>query len=727
MTGCAVIVTNNDKRFFNLRIAVAAGLVASLTAAAFFWSFDAPWTLRGDNKAVIFPMNLEAYRLWTSGYAPEWSDSLWSGFPLLADPTSMSLYWPNLLAFLATPEPHLRAYDLATAMHAGILVSGTVLLMRILGAGVTASLLSGTLILFAPMHVWYASAMLTGYGPVAWWPWMFVAAEMLSRDRPPLVYLVVAWIALASCATIYPEFAFYGGTIASLWLLTRSAGARFPVRLLRVILMGLGGVAIAAPQLIPTTLLLPDVSRGTDGIGQDAAVSLFQLDRLLYPDTAEKIPSFSGIATLTLALIGTAYRGPRRLFLGLVAVLTYLIAIGTPFYDLIHSLPIFEMFRQPMKFKLLSELAIAILAGFGFDQLLATYTHPTTRQLIVLLAFMAASENLAYIGPRASTGNQLPGDTDTPFREVYERIQASRLPYIARVRPLPPGIRVSENVGFRNVPMIDRVGIAGGGPPAMLPTRHKRLIGALLSGSGPTSNELTHFGVGYHVGPFIEPSLYHARTCPRSAREGNLLLADARGDTCLYLNKIQPRLHEIAARPIRANTMEEMVDELERRLRADSTVITARHQEPLSLSSEANSTPATVLVHHHVMNGAVQVVAPPIEIALRQKGLGRVGVGEYRPGNFEVAVSTNRPAFLIVKESLYDGWQAFVNDKPAPIYPAAGLFFAVPVEPGENNVVLHFRSPGFRRGIQVAAAWIVLVCIWELARRTIRRLPREAP
>jgi len=240
---------------------VGCGLIAFAVAAAVFWSFDDPWTLRGDNKAIMFPMNLEAFRIWSEGRAPEWSGGFWFGFPLLADPTSLSLYWPNLLAYLATPAPHLRAYDLSTAAHAGILVGGVVWLLALLGVRRWIAAFGGLLILLMPMHVWYASAMITGYAPVCWWPLMLVAAEMLSRPGPRLGYLVLAWIALGSCALVYPEFALYGGCVSTLWLLTRSVGVALATRVALAVLVGIGGLALAAPQLLPTLYYLPDTTR----------------------------------------------------------------------------------------------------------------------------------------------------------------------------------------------------------------------------------------------------------------------------------------------------------------------------------------------------------------------------------------------------------------------------------------------------------------------------------
>ncbi len=711
-------MTSEDQTKYNW-LAAVAGVSATLVALAVFGSFDSPWTLRGDNKAVMFPLNLEAYRQWTSGYAPEWSDGFWSGLPLLADPTSMSLYWPNFLAFLLTPEPHLRAYDLTTALHAGILVSGTITLLRILGTSASASLFGGILIFAAPMHVWYASAMITGYGPVVWWPWMLVAAEMLSRNGPVLRYYCLGWLALASCAVIYPEFAFYGGVVCSCWLVTRRTGLTVPTRLFRAAVLGLGGVALAAPQLLPTVLLLPDTTRGSEGPGDlDFAVSVFQADRLLYPSVAEKIPSFIGVATVLLALRGFTSRRPRSMFLGAVALVTYLVAIGSPLHDLIHSLPIFDIFRQPMKFKLLSEMALALLAALGLDYLLANNSDRGDRLFILLLAFMVVGENLAYLGQRVPTGFRLPGNTDTSFSELYDQLTTSGIVHLTPARPNPSS-RVSETVGLRGIPMIHDAPVIAGGPNALLPRRHRRIIAALNSAPGPTRRELTHFGAGFHLTPRPEPNRKVANPCLDVAEDHDLLLVGVHNETCLYMNPDQPERYEVAKKAIHSNSHEEMIDELERKLRGERTVLTAKYQDDWCPIAEANSTQAAIVVIQHTVNDEVQVVAPMTEVAQRRRGAGKVEIREYRPGNIELNVSAEKRAFLIARESLYDGWRAFVNGKSVPIYPAAGLFFAVPVPDGASVVSLRYRSPGLRAGVQIALGWIALVCLAALAYRVI--------
>jgi len=687
-------------------------------AAIVFWSFDNPWTLRGDNKAVMFPLNLEAFRAWMSGRAPQWSAGFWSGIPLLADPTSMSLYWPNFVAFLLTPDPHLRAYDLATALHSGILVAGVVRLLQILGIRPSCALFGGALAFLAPMHIWYASAMLTGYAPVVWWPWMLVAAEMLSRPGPRLRYFALGWVALASCALVYPEFAFYGGITMSLWLLTRSSDTPLGQRAVSIAVLGLGGIALAMPQLLPTIMLLPDTTRGTEGAGSlDFAAVAFHADKLLYPGVSEFIPSFLGIATLILAGIGGTARTPRARFFAVMAILAFLASLGpaTPIYEFLHSLPVFEVFRQPLKFKLLTELAVSVLAAFGLDRLLAASPDSTGTRLTVLVAACVLAEQFTYSAVRLQSGSTLPGASDESFVELYDRLHDSGLVDRVRSGHATPRARIVDRVRLRGLPMIERIPIVGGGPNALLPRRQRMIIAALSGGRGPTREEMGYFGARYDLGRSYE--IRRSDPCIERGSRRGLYLVQRNDDTCLYDTRNPPLRFLIAAQVHSVGGIDVMIEELARALRHESTVETSLRIPDECSYAESFSINVDVTEHHHELDASIPIVAPAGVIDDARNVFGRARVVRYREGDVDLETSTNESGFLVARESYFRGWEALVDGEVAPIYPAAGLFFAVPIEAGKHHVRLIYSAPGFTAGIRIALGWLIAVCLFELTRR----------
>jgi len=699
------------------RLALFAGFLAFLVAATVFWSFDAPFTLRGDNQAILFPMNLEAYRSWSEGTAPQWTSRLWFGFPLLADPTSMSLYWPNFVGFLATEHPHFRAYDLATAFHAAVLVTGTVWLLGLLGVRRSVCLFGGLLIFLAPMHVWYASSMITGYAPVCWWPLMLVAAEMLARPGPKLRYLVLGWIALGSCACVYPEFAFYGGLVSGGWLVSRSLGTPLLQRIGLAGLLGAGSLALAAPQLLPTVRFLPETTRSENPDDFfEAARVVFDVPALLYPSLDDKIPVFVGIATVLLAVCGLFGNGQRRWFLGGVALLAYVNALGPAgyLYEWIHSLPVFEVFRQPMKFKLLSELGIALLAALGIEHLLRAAPQGAARRFVLLFAALCLAENFVYLAIRVPTGVGLPGNSETTFLDLYETLEESRLPAMVRAVPVGESRRTLDSIRLRAIPLIDGVPLAAGGANSLLSPPQLRALDALPREPGRAA--LSFLGVRFSIEPVRPATLLDDRPCLRAASDRGLLLAGVGEDFCLFSNPDRPALVEVPERYTRPRDLYEMMDVLLLGLRNAETILAVEETPVECGAPEPVETKALVLVLRHALPEAIPILAPMSRAANQRRAAGRVSQLEHGNGKISFAVASDKPAFALVRESYSAGWSARVDGEPAPVYRAAGPFFAIPIPAGNATVELAYESPGFRTGLWVALGWVSLVVAFVLVR-----------
>ena len=244
------------------RFALLLGTVTAVAAALAFLSFDHPWALRGDNKLVLFPLTLDAYRQWMEGHIPFWSSGLWAGYPLLADCTAGALYLPHLLPFLLTPDPHLRAFDLSTALHLGILVTGTVRLLEHLGSTRLTATFAALLTLMAP-HVLGWTHFQPGICALSWWPWVMLCAQRLSETERFSFGDATCGSACLALQVLagYPELALYNGCFAAGWLLTNRKGVPLARRLSRVLVLGLGALLLAAPQLIPTALEIPDTIR----------------------------------------------------------------------------------------------------------------------------------------------------------------------------------------------------------------------------------------------------------------------------------------------------------------------------------------------------------------------------------------------------------------------------------------------------------------------------------
>ena len=64
----------------------------------------------------------------------------------------------------------------------------------------------------------------------------------------------------------------------------------------------------------------------------------------------------------------------------------------------------------------------------------------------------------------------------------------------------------------------------------------------------------------------------------------------------------------------------------------------------------------------------------------------------YRPGNLRLRVRSRVDRLVLVREARNAGWRARIAGREVEILPAAGMFFAVPVGPGESLLELRYQA-----------------------------------
>jgi hypothetical protein len=218
---------------------------------------------------------------------------------------------------------------------------------------------------------------------------------------------------------------------------------------------------------------------------------------------------------------------------------------------------------------------------------------------------------------------------------------------------------------------------SNGGPVSHQGRRHRRLLG-----DSPAALTRAHLDL-YGIELVLVPG-----PCALFTGRG-LELARERAGLCLLRNPSRPRRYALASSVRRVETEEEMLERVER--------------DP--------SGPVPVL--------APADLAPPLPA--EDGAAGGVEVIEYRPGHVRLRVDARRPGTLIVRESWSRGWRARVDGADAPLHPAAGLFFAVPLASGRHAVELRYTTPGRAAGVAGLAAWAGLVATaWAQRGRTLR-------
>jgi hypothetical protein len=96
-------------------------------------------------------------------------------------------------------------------------------------------------------------------------------------------------------------------------------------------------------------------------------------------------------------------------------------------------------------------------------------------------------------------------------------------------------------------------------------------------------------------------------------------------------------------------------------------------------------------------------------------GQNSVRVVSYENNRVELEVNAPRRSFLASSETLYPGWKATVNSRPAQILPTNVAFRGIPLEAGANDVVMTY-FPGIllvSLVVSLLASAFAILLLWD--------------
>jgi hypothetical protein len=84
-----------------------------------------------------------------------------------------------------------------------------------------------------------------------------------------------------------------------------------------------------------------------------------------------------------------------------------------------------------------------------------------------------------------------------------------------------------------------------------------------------------------------------------------------------------------------------------------------------------------------------------------------VEIVTYQPERIRLQVAVDVPAYLLLADTYYPGWEARVDGQPVPIRRADLYFRAVALEAGEHEVTFHYRPGNTHLSLYATlAAWL---------------------
>jgi membrane protein YfhO len=726
-------------------VLIGPGLVPgrTLSSSDYLWS-AAPWQqlappgAKGDTglgsnyEMADAVLVFQPFAQWTRGQLPLWNPHMMAGRPFVANAQSAlfsPFTWPMLVLPFWWSLGVVAVLKLVTAALGAFLL-GRALGMRFAGA-LMAGLVFGFGLFFVVWLPWPLSSVW------AWLPWVLLGVHAVVRRPGALPFAGLALAVALQFFGGHPESSFHVLAVATLFaLLLLSRSEHRLAAAGRLIGALLAGTALAAVAIVPFVELLA----GSADLGEREGKLPAELEArfilgFAFPEwwgrpSHEQTAGFMGVRSfyvgalpLMLAAGALVARPTReRVAIAVVGAAAVLVVIGAPgTLEVLTAIPGFHASHNT-RLIIVSTLAIALLAGWGLDEIGPRWLAPAIVVLPVLVAlawndpgvdramviatwlvFAGAGAVLLWLRPRTfavlacvlvaadllrvgmGQNPSIPLDhARQPVTPAIERLQQARPARFAGLQPgiglepLPPdtamryGLYDARGYDYPVERRYDTLWRRAVAPPEegefTVPTMRIRPDDGALRALGL-------LGVTDIVQPPGEPPV-----------PGWEITYDG-DDARLYANPhALPRAWVVGGQRTVASEDEALDAILEPSFDGRRTAIVEHPIEGLS------------------GEGAAEIV-------------------RYESDRVELSATADGRALVVLSDVHMPGWTATVDGRETGIERVDYLLRGIPVEAGEHEIVLEYRPASWRIGwiVSVLAALGLLAAVWKSGRRWAAR------
>ncbi len=705
------------------------------------------------------------------GRWPLWSDHIFNGYPIFADPQAAQYYPPT---WIVQGWGEAEAFTAFILLHLIIAGLGMLLWLRGRGLSPPAQLFGG--LSFALSGAFLNTAIHLGlFATVAWAPLWLASVDRVLR-RPTAGAVSLAGLVLA--ASIFaggPQFLaasvlLTGFFVGGVMIQGRSLGsaralAGRAVSLVAVVVLG---ACVSAVALLPQLEFIPHSQRsiglelafaGHPSLAPHALWRLWLSPSLPRPGggaEADAVELYTGGLGLLLALAGllTALRREHRREHGVVAAalgLFVLLALSASlgpelpvFRRLVEWVPGFGYFRAPSRLTCIAGVGIAYLAALGLDLWLrgAVGRRVVAGLAVVLIGApaLAIATSRTYggeglVGVAVPLGIAVAGllllliPSDPRRRGIAGGLllgltivdlgvlAAPRNPLVLLSRTVPPTRSEVEGrdlqslaviAGREGAPVEARVIIAEGfGRGSYNHTMLRGLDGV----SGYNGTSLLRFLDLMHLiekGTFYPRSgLYRDEIALKPRRFDSPVIAMLGAPYVVTPSSLNIPRYRFIRRLYAEDRSEVLLRD---RLAVPRAYLSTRTVVAEGLAERER---ALLEVDPH----RATVVEDPALALDGPASITPVRVERVRPEHVVIECEAPAPAILVLTDAHYPGWRATVDGEEAPIAVVNHLFRGVAVGPGAHRVELTFRPLSYAIGWRVTVGTLFLLALGVFWRR----------
>lgn len=727
--------------------------------------------LVGDPLTQFLPWQGLVAAAFRRGELPLWNPYALQGTPLLANDQSASFSPLTWVALLFSPARGLSLAMLLKMWVAGI---GMALYLRILGARGLAQFVGG--VAFASssfMVVWLQWPQST---VACFLPWAFASVEWYLRTGRPLAWVSTAVVVCLQFLAGHAETSVFFGLGLGLYALTRwVVGVRTVTRLLALVAAAAVGTSMAGIQLIPFIAELNVSGIGASRIAAHAGTAHLTLGAIATwlvpnghgnpaidgrfgpsPNYAEAV-GFAGVGMVVMAIPGLIWQWKRDKSVSLSLIVIAVLAAGMvygPLTPLVGRLPVFN---SSANWRMLVLLCFVVPASgaLGVDALVSgNLPVRLPRGAAPLLLVTGAlgvcglvAGGVVLLRIHAGVSTLLP-----PLPHAYETfwVGMAALALVAALALLAAGGLGGRGraaaTGLAVLALVEATLFAGPYQPQVSPEllppanaltswlqthARDRPIAALDNVLPPETATL--YGL-YDVRSYDTVLPNRSTLYWSSADPG---FADANLTTTF----VRPDVRWMAAAGV-AYVLAPAGDRLPGmqfvRTLSGVDIDTVPGARPFATASGVWRVAGSE--QRAVAEMRQDPLGPPVVESTQRPAPGSSSGGSVEvtgrgAGTTKLLTRSTSPALVTVRESYAAGWEASVDGRTTPVYPADIAFQAVFVPPGVHTIVLEYRPRSVYEGAILSAGGLAaLVLIGLLAwltrpnanwRRLRRRWRRE--